>query len=79
MVGYRKKVSYLEYLENGMKVKNAGFVRIEENDGRIRLLVQVKNIPEQFSGQYELKANGGGTVGAIQLSRGSGGSCTDWE
>ena len=79
MVGYRKKVSYLEYLENGMKVKNAGFVRIEENDGRIRLLVQVKNIPEQFSGQYELKANGGGTVGAIQLSRGSGSSCTDWE
>ena len=41
--------------------------------------MQVKNIPEQFSGQYELKANGGGTVGAIQLSRGSGGSCTDWE
>lgn len=79
MAGYRKKVSYLDYLENGMKIRNAGFVRIEEHDGQTRLEMQVKNIPEQFAGQYELKADGGGTIGRISLTRGCGSCCVVWQ
>lgn len=79
MAGYRKKVSYLDYLENGMKIRNAGFVRIEEHDGQTRLEMQVKNIPEQFAGQYELKADGGGTIGRISLARGCGSCCVVWQ
>lgn len=79
MAGYRKKVSYLDYLENGMKIRNAGFVRIEEHDGQTRLEMQVKNIPEQFAGQYELKADGGGTIGRISLAQGCGSCCVVWQ
>lgn len=78
MAGYQKTIAYLDYLENGMKIKNAGFVRIEENGGRMRLEMRVKNIPESFSGQYELKADAGGTVGRISLSRGCGSCCVVW-
>ena len=79
MAGYRKKVSYLDYLENGMKIRNAGVVRIEEHDGQTRLEMQVKNIPEQFAGQYELKADGGGTIGRISLAQGCGSCCVVWQ
>ena len=79
MAGYRKKVSYLDYLENGMKIRNAGFVKMEERDGQTRLEIQVKNIPEQFGGLYELKADGGGTVGRISLQRGGGSCCAVWQ
>lgn len=78
MAGYQKKIAYLDYLENGMKIKNAGFVRIEENNGQKRLEMRVKNIPEQFSGEYELQADVGGIIGRISLSRGSGGCCVVW-
>lgn len=79
MAGYRKKVSYLDYLENGMKIRNAGFVKMEERDGQTRLEIQVKNIPEQFGGLYELKADGGGTVERISLQRGGGSCCAVWQ
>ena len=29
MAEYRKQIAYLDYLEDGVKIKNAGFVRIE--------------------------------------------------
>ncbi len=79
MAGYQKKVAYLDYLENGMKIKNAGFVKAEENNGQMRLEMRVKNIPESFSGEYELKADTGGTIGRISLGRGSGGCCVIWK
>lgn len=79
MAGYRKKIAYLDYLENGMKMKNAGFVRLEESNGQVRLEMRVKNIPESFGGQYELKADVGGVVGRISLLRGSGSCCMVWK
>lgn len=78
-MAYQKKIVYLDYLENGMKLQNAGFLRIEEKDGRMRLELRVKNIPEQFAGEYAVNADSGGTVGRISLSRGSGSCCVVWE
>lgn len=86
MTGYQKSIAYLDYLENGMKTGNAGFVRLEANNGQMRLEMKVKNIPEKFSGEYELKADVGGTIGRIELNEGAG-SCRivqkmgmgDWE
>ena len=34
MAEYRKQIAYLDYLEDGVKIKNAGFVRIEEQNGQ---------------------------------------------
>lgn len=79
MTGYFKKVAYLDYLENGMKLRNAGFLKLERSNGRIRLEVRVKNAPEQFSGQYEIAADCGGIAARISLSHGSGGCCAVWE
>lgn len=79
MAGYRKKIAYLDYLENGMKIKNAGFMRLEESNGQARLEMRVKNIPEVFCGQYELKADAGGVVGRISLLRGGGSCCVVWK
>lgn len=79
MTGYQKKIAYLDYLENGMKIKNAGFVRLEKNGGQTRLELRVKNIPEMFSGQYELKTNAEGVVGRISISRGCGSCCIVWK
>lgn len=79
MAGYRKKIAYLDYLENGMKLRNAGFVRIEDINGQTRLELRVKNIPEMFSGQYELKTNAEGVAGRISISRGCGSCCLVWK
>lgn len=78
-MGYQKKIAYLDYLENGMKIKNAGFVKAEENNGQMRLEIRVKNIPNTFSGEYELSADVGGTIGRISISRGCGSSCIVWK
>lgn len=78
MAGYQRKVAYLDYLENGMKIKNAGFVKAEENNGQMRLEMRVKNIPQNFTGEYELNADAGGTIGRISLNRGTGGCCVVW-
>ena len=41
MAEYRKQIAYLDYLEDGVKIKNAGFVRIEEQNGHNRMEVKV--------------------------------------
>lgn len=79
MTGYRKKIAYLDYLENGMKIGNAGFVRIEDSNGQTRLELRAKNIPEAFGGQYELKTNAGSVAGRISISRGCGSCCLVWK
>ena len=79
MAAYCKKIAYLDYLENGMKIKNAGFLKLEENGGRIRLELRVKNAPEQFSGPFEICTDSGGKIGQISLNRGSGGCCMVWD
>lgn len=42
MALYDKKILYLDYLENGKKVKNAGFAKVEVRDGCCRILLNVK-------------------------------------
>ncbi len=79
MGGYQRRISYLDYLENGMKIKNAGFVRMEENGGQVRMEIRVKNVPETVSGQYEVKADTDDVVGRISLNRGSGSCCMVWQ
>lgn len=79
MAGYQKTIAYLDYLENGMKISNAGFARIEGNNGQMRLEMKVKNIPENFSGQYELKTDTGGIIGQINLKQGGGSCCIVWK
>lgn len=79
MAGYRKRIAYLDYLENGMKIKNAGFVKVEERGTQIRLEMRVKDVPDGMTGEYELKADGGGSVAMVSMSRGYGNCCIVWD
>ena len=55
MAEYRKQIAYLDYLEDGVKIKNAGFVRIEEQNGHNRMEVKVKNLPGKDCGEFRLQ------------------------
>lgn len=79
MTGYKRQISYLDHLVDGEKSGNAGFVKAEENDGRIRLEVRVKNLPDTISGEFLLWEEGGGQLGRISISRGTGSCCMVWE
>ena len=79
MAGYQKRIAYLDYLENGMRIRNAGFVKWEKNGGQIRLRVQVQNAPEQFNGQFALSAASGSAIAGIGLNRGNGTYSAVWD
>ena len=78
MAGYQKRIAYLDYLENGMRIRNAGFIKWEKNGGQIRLRVQVHNAPEQFNGQFALSAASGSAIAGIGLNRGNGTYSAVW-
>lgn len=78
MSGYYKKTAYLDYLENGMKVRNVGFIRLEENAGTLRMDIRIRNAPEDLSGPFALDADTGGLVGRILLEKGAGGCRMVW-
>lgn len=78
MAEYRKQVAYLDYLEDGVKIKNAGFVRIEEQNGHNRMEVKVKNLPGKDCGEFRLQEEHERTVGRISLQGGNGNCCMVW-
>lgn len=79
MDGYKRQISYLDYMENGEKTGNAGFVKAEENAGKTRIEVRVKNLPAAVSGEVPLLEEGGGELGRISLNKGAGSCCLVWE
>lgn len=79
MDGYKRQISYLDYMENGEKTGNAGFVKAEENVGKTRIEVRVKNLPAAVSGEFPLLEEGGGELGRISLNKGAGSCCLVWE
>ena len=66
-------------MENGEKTGNAGFVKAEENAGKTRIEVRVKNLPAAVSGEVPLLEEGGGELGRISLNKGAGSCCLVWE
>ena len=78
MAEYRKQIAYLDYLEGGVKIKNAGFVRIEEQNGHNRMEVKVKNLPGKDCGEFRLQEEHERTVGRISLQGGNGNCCMVW-
>lgn len=79
MTGYKRQISYLDRMENGVKTGNAGFVKAEEHEGRIRIEVRVKNLPDTVSGEFALLEEGGRELGRISLSKGAGSCCLVWD
>jgi len=78
MEHYQRSISYLDYLENGMKIRNAGFVKIQELAGQMRMEIRMTNLPDMYNGQFELCADSGGVIGQISITRGCGSCCIVW-
>lgn len=72
---YERKIKYLDYIEYGERVKNAGFVKIEVRDKECNLEIQVKGVPIREMVVRELHLHGNGktsSLGEITLLNGEG-------
>lgn len=72
---YERKIKYLDYIEYGERVKNAGFVKIEVRDEECNLEIQVKGVSIREMVVRELHLHGNGktsSLGEITLLNGEG-------
>lgn len=69
---YYKKIAYIDYLENDIKIRNAGFVKIEKTGGDCMLTMQVKGLADRDCGVKEICDHKGEPIGTVQLKGGTG-------
>lgn len=76
MAYYDKKVVYLSYLKYGSKIKNAGFVKIENLNGNIKMDMRVTNLSAVKDNRYDISvithAKEEYVIGKIYIHKGSG-------
>ena len=75
---YERKIRYIEYCKNEQKICGAGFVKIEESAGLVRLLIHVKcrSISELLDGKVMLESEVGNClIGKIDIINGQGELC----
>lgn len=53
---FERRTAYIDYLENGEKIHNAGFARLERNGEDIRFCIQVSKLhkTDSFTGEIQL-------------------------
>ncbi|MDL2301394.1 DUF6128 domain-containing protein [Lachnospiraceae bacterium OttesenSCG-928-D06] len=56
---YDKKIKYFDYLENGVKVSNAGFVKIEARDKKCNIQINIRGLYKTDSFLKEVKIGDG--------------------
>lgn len=72
---YERKIKYLDYIENGERVKNVGFIKIEVRDDDCNIDMQIKGVPIRDSIAREILLNGGGktsSLGEVTMLNGEG-------
>ena len=75
-MGFDRKIKYLDYYENGERVRGGGFIKLETTDTLFRLELIVKGVrgTKDFSAEVILCGKGREeTWGRIQLEDGQGG------
>lgn len=77
---YDKRIRYIDYLENGEKKRNCGYVKATVTGGRLLLEVRIRDLYETDDVASEVALEGGGTesrIGTVQIKQGCG--CFRWE
>lgn len=72
---YDKRIRYIDYLENGEKRCNCGYVKITVTDGSLLMDMQIKGLYETDDVSSEVMLEGAGTecrIGAVTIRQGSG-------
>jgi len=62
---YDRKIKYLDYYENGGRVKGGGFIKLEARDGRLRVEVSVNGLHATDTFVRDVLLCGKGQEGAI--------------
>jgi hypothetical protein len=74
-MSYDRKIKYLDYLENGDKIRNAGFVKIEMADGICNMQFSINGLLPTDTIQREVWITDGTNeteLGNLQLNQGKG-------
>jgi hypothetical protein len=74
-MSYDRKIKYLDYLENGDKIRNAGFVKIEMVDGVCNMQFSISGLLPTDTIQREVWITDGAKeteLGNLQLDQGKG-------
>lgn len=71
-MNYRRAVAYVDYVENGVKIRNGGNVQVEVNGDKCRLYVHIRGIGEADMGIFPIWDDSGRLLGRIELKHGSG-------
>lgn len=72
---YDRKIKYLDYYENGERIRGAGFLRLEVRDGSLRVELSVTGLhpTDTFERDILLEGDGKeGVLGRIMISGGRG-------
>lgn len=69
---YNRQIIYIDYMEAGSKVKNAGFLRREETEDTITWNMQIKGLYETDTGFFDLRDETGALIDKVLLKRGTG-------
>lgn len=72
MIDYRRAVAYVDYMENGVKIRNGGNVRIEVNGDICRLYVYIRGIYTADMGIFPIWDGSGRLLGNIEIKDGAG-------
>lgn len=81
MDGYDKKILYLDYLERGSKIRNAGFIKLENRAGKCRVQIQVRGLYATDTLLTELYIMSGAEeykVDTLMLHYGTGTYTAEW-
>lgn len=72
---YDKQIRYIDYLENGEKQRNCGYVKMTVTGKRLLLEMQIKGLYETDDVASEVVLEGAGaerSIGVVQIRQGSG-------
>lgn len=72
---YDKQIRYIDYLENGEKQRNCGYVKITVADHRLLMDMQIKGLYETDDVASEVVLEGAGAegrLGTVLIRQGSG-------
>lgn len=72
---YDRQVKYLDYFENGQRIRGCGFVKLELREEKLRLEMALRGLEGMDSPRREVMLCSGGkenTIGYISIERGAG-------
>lgn len=72
MFYYSRQIVYLDLLEAGHKIGNAGFLKLEETEDMLKWRMQIKGLRETDQGFFEIRDETGALVDKMLLEHGKG-------